>query len=786
MNQSIFILSWSFLKRRKTQSLLVGLCIALSGLLFASTLTLLREMSQPFDRMYEQLQASHLLLQYDSREVNSERIGKWFSTQVEVASVSRPVPFVFLESPLIFEDAELDLSVQLTERLIQENGQDQVFFQRGEARLYPGMGEIWIPDHLARSHHIEIGDSLGVPTAEGLVPLVVSATLVDPQYASGLFNPTRAWVAPGSLSFLFPIHQLTELSLGVRFHDPQDIATVWGRFHEQYHFQGNSLDYHLFKSVFLSFYQVISLVLLVFSLLALLTSLFILHSSLAGAIAADLRLIGIFKAIGYTPPNVRLIYLMQYLLLAILSLPVGLGLSYAASRVILQSLVQSLGLVNQVISFAAPAMITLCLFLVLVGIMTLWGSRKGAKIKAVAAFRSNPTTGSRAVPIFRRSWQRDSLGIPFLWGLSMLRSSPPRTIYTALSIVLASFILLFALNVGHSFGSLKDNKAAWGLEDSDLQVRRNEAIALPLDHASLLGLLQADSAIQVVMPFHYATATLPAREGQAPQDLLGKIYGGDLAAIGLENLQGKHPVAGHEISLCVLTAAEQQKELGDSMHLFIEGQHRIFAITGIYQDVSNLGQGFRLSQAAMKALNPLFEPEFYALKLRAGISTVDFEEDLQARLGETVVLEQSAEERKGIRATLGSMQGSLALVSVFFLAILFAVLFNDTLMNLRDYRHSLGILKTLGLTSVQLRRAQVYKFLLLTLGCLAVAVPLSLWLSPPLISSLTGSMGLESFPFLVNRGGTILVIPGMMACTGLSAWWASRRMSRRRPRGLLG
>ena len=783
MIHSIFIISWSYLKRRKWQSFLVGLTIALSTLLFSTTIGLLKSMDQPFDVMFEQLNASHVLLMYDYRESDSDSLRAWFETQPEVISVGKPLPYVALESAVLFEEEELDLSIQLTERHTSE--QDRLFFVRGDSLSFPQIGEIWLPDHLAVSHKIEIGDTVRIPTSEGVYPLTVSATVIDPHYASSIFNPTRAWVAPGSLPFMFPVNRLTQLTLGIRLTDPAHIQTILGRFHHEKNFTGHSLEYGLFKSVFMSFYQIISLVLLIFSVLAILISLFIMRTTLSGAIRNDFKLIGLFKASGFTPANVMLIYLIQYLLLALLSLPVGIFGGYLATQAMLKLLLTSVGVGDLAFSFSEPLLITFIGFLILVGILVSLSSRKAAKVEPMEAIRSDPTTGSGFFRPFKNVWEFYHWPVSLLWGISMLFSNPRRTFYTGLSIIMAVFMVLFSVNVSHSFGKLKEQKAAWGLENSDLQVRRNAKISLPLEHQTMLDILEEDSAIISVVPYQYVSAVLPTEKENAPQDILGKAYTGDMSTIGLLNLEGVHPVLPTEVSLCVLTARELSKEVGDSVNLFIEGQHQQFSISGIYQDVSNLGKGFRISEAAISNLDPLFKPEFYALKLRDDIAPQEYEQDLQARLGETIIIEQSIDKRAGIRNTIASMQGAMTLIAVFFLLILFAILFNDTLMSVRDYRRSLGVMKTIGMTKSQLRLAQVHKFLLMGITCLAIGGPTGMVLSPLLISQMTQGLGLTQFPFLTNWVGTLLVIPGMLAFVGLSAWLASGKMVRKSPHELI-
>lgn len=783
--KSIVLIALANIKRRKLQSLLTASSITLGALLLATTLSLINSMHKPFDHLFEQLKASHLLLFYDHRQEEAEALIQWFEKQAEVRSVSVEAPYYRLEEAMIFKGKEIDLRAQLTERLPGNLNQDQVLILKGEKKMQPALGEIWIPNHLASAYNIHIGDTIGIPIRDGLFPLAVSATVVDPHYASPLFNPTRVWLAPGSLPFFLPISQLNGRMLGVRLKSPNDVDPVWSRFNQNRVFEGRVLKYHLFKSVFLSFYQIISLVLLVFSVLAVFVAAFILHAALSGAIASDHSLIGVYKTLGFTPGDIIAIYLFQYLLLAVLSLPLGLLGSYLLTNAILDSLIQSIGLVNLSFSFFFPFAFTTGLFLILTALSSFLGSLKTRKIKPLAAIRLDPVGDASLKRPFPHLLTYRGISIPAFIGLRMLFANAKRLFYTAFSLLFTIFILVFSINISHSFTSLKNNKPAWGLEDSDLQVRLNKKIALPLEHESFLAMLQKEKAIETVVSYGYCAGTVSNPGGSAPHNLIGKVYADSLAKIGLGTLSGQNPWKENDIALCLLTAKELGKQVGDSLEMFIEGVRKTFFVAGIYQDVSNLGRGFRLTGSAMKALNPLFEPELYAIRLKADVPAEAFKNRLQQTFAETVLPELSVEERKGVQNIIASMRGTLLLVSLFFLAVLFAILFNDALMNIHDFRKSFGIFKTIGLTPLQLRWALVYKALLLSAFCLIIGLPATLFLSPILISGMSEGIGLQDFPYLIQVLGTILSVPSLLLFTGLSAWRASKNVLKITPKNLV-
>lgn len=759
------------------QSLLVGGSLLLAAMLLSSALGLLGGMHRPFDTMFDRLRASHILLFFDHQQNDVQQLTDWLEMQEEVASVNKPTPFYTINQ-LIYQGQEIDMQVQLTEHQEHHLGQDRVLIFKGNTKNHPDLGEVWLPNAIAEMYQITVGDTVGLPLDHGLYPLIVSATIVDPHYSNGLMNPTRAWVAPGSLPLFLPPGKLNQLMMGIRLNSAKDADALWARLHQEFDYVGSNLQYRLFKSVFLSFYQIISVVLLVFSFLAMVVSGFIILATISNAILADYRQIGILKAQGFSPQNIVWVYIMQYVVIAFFSLPTGLLGSYFLTRALLGSLIKSIGLVNLEFSLAQPLLITFFGFLLLILLLTWFGSRKAGQIKAVAAIRFGhkplQSTAKRGFSILHIT----ALPLTLKLGLSWLSSHRQRAFFMSCNWVFAVFMVVFALNISHSFKKMRAHQTLWGFENADLIVTRNTQKMISLQHETFVKLLQQEDQIQSVTPFSYHFATIPSNADQAPQDLVGKAYESGFKDTGLENLEGRHPESPNEISICIGTSQQYQKGVGDTFNLFVEGQMADFTITGIYQDISNLGQGFRLSSTAIKKLNPIYQPEQYALRLKTGTDINAFKRKLQEKFAETITIDLAMSKRKNIVGIASNMRSSLILIALFFLSVLFIAIFNDTLLSLKSHSREFGIFKAIGMTPVELRTMLIYKNLGLSLPAILIGIPLALWLSPVLMGGLTGGMGLVNFPFIVNAWLTLGVIPMLLGFGSGTVWMASK--------GLLG
>ncbi|MCP3927945.1 MAG: ABC transporter permease [Bacteroidetes bacterium] len=783
--KSILLIVFANIRRRKSQSLLVSFCIALSTLLLASALGIMGGMHQPFEALFNHLKASHILLYFDSKTDNSDEIIDWFKQQKEVESCSEKMYFTSLNGPLILGNKKLDLMLRLTERSESNLQQDKLLIIEGENKIHPDFGEIWIPQHMANAHSINIGDTLGIPVNEGLYPLVVSATVLDPHFSSGLMNPSRAWIAAGALSLFQPLNKLTASTIGIRLKDTKEIDLIWARFNSEVEYNGSNLQYGLFRSVFLSIYNIIGGVLLVFSFLAVIVSLFVISSTISSAVFNDYRLIGILKSQGFTPHNIISVYCLQYIILSIIAIAVGILGSSLVIKIILRSLIQSIGLVNFEFPLIIPFSLAAFFILFLIVISSIWTAGKSGRIKPVEALRSG-------VPQKKFSGKTSSIisltshlnAVPFL-GYKMLTTNWKRSINSLISLLFAVFFLAFALNTSHSFQNIKNNRSQWGFEDSDLQLALEKKLAIPLRHDQFMEMLRQEEKISVITPFSYYELTVPGTKEKAPRLIFGKVYEKNLKEMGLVNLVGRNPQQINEIAICTGTSKDYQKQVNDTLTLFQEGQLSSFIITGIYQDISNMGQGFRLHASAVKSANMLYEPDRYFIKLKNRNATSNMKLYLQKKYGGAIHIEPSIEERLEVMGIVSNLNTSFLLLSLFFLGVIFITIFNDLLLSVQEHRKTFGTLKAVGFTPGQLRMSLVWKVIFLTMGSLIIGIPISLLLSPVLMSQITASMGLVEFPYSIHISGTSLIIPGLILFSVLSAWLASVKVLKINPLLLL-
>jgi len=161
-------------------------------------------------------------MNYDIKEHDPKRITAWFEKQPEVVSVGTPNLVRNNRKKPIFKGKELRNNAQFREHPGNSLGQDKLHILEGGTTPYPNPGEIWIPNHWKSKSDINLGDTLFFPIPSGLFPLTVSGIVINAQNANGLGNPIPVWVGPGTLPMLYPISELSNVSMGIRLKNSDD------------------------------------------------------------------------------------------------------------------------------------------------------------------------------------------------------------------------------------------------------------------------------------------------------------------------------------------------------------------------------------------------------------------------------------------------------------------------------------------------------------------------------------------------------------------------------------
>jgi putative ABC transport system permease protein len=783
--KSVLLITWANIKRRKVQTLLVGICIALAALLFSTVIGMSIGMQRPFDNLFEKLKASHIVLDFDIHVHDPQEITEWFNAQEEVVSVGVPKSRRYMRQFPQFKGEELVNSAYLTEFHGNDLENDRLDILQGSESRFPLPGEIWVPNNWLKGADITIGDTIMVPTSNGLFPLTVAAIAIDPHHSNGLINPEPAWVGPGTLSMLFPVKDLTRVVMGIRLTDPEVTEAVWKKFNEEYSYRGFSRLYKEYKSFFQILYQITGGILLIFVIFGIIVTLIVTSSVVSSSIRTDYKMIGMLKTQGFTKRNMISVYVIQFMLITCLAVPIGLIGGYFTTLLVFKSLITAIGSVNFDIGLLAPSIWTFFAFLIAILLISYRSAIGATHIQPVTAIRNNgppqKSYGNSKFGLFKLG-PRSNV-VSFL-SMRFLRSNIMRAVLLFVGLSFVIFVQMLYVNGSSSLSGLNSNRPAWGFNYCDVGVRQSGP-QLPNQQDFFKEDMEDDERVKEVVKIGGYTATLPATETRAPKPIEGTIYDDELEKVGHIVVEGRHPVFEDELSLGLTSQKSLGVEIGDSIGLYMEGQLVHYTITGIYQSLNNLSEGFFMRLEGIQEVNPLYELRGYQIKLKKGEDHQAFADDLIKTYGSAYDVFIISERLGNLENILNGVKDLLTLISALFLGILFVTVFNDTVLSIKETQRNIGIFKAIGMTPFQLQMALIIRAIIIAVIALAIAVPLSLYIIPVALGKFTVFAGLATFPYLFDATGSLLVIPFILVLTIITVWLASRRLLKIRPRILV-
>ena len=785
--RSIRLIAFSNLRRRKGQSALVGAILTLSALMLYTGIGVFREINTPVRRMLEAQRASQLTLFFDARIHEPDSVRAWWLAQPGVAAVSEAMATMELRESAFFKTQQLSRFLLATERPVSATDQDSIRIIDGRPAASPGPGEVWMPTGLANELGMHAGDTLQFPAADGLIPLVVSAVVVDPMASGAFANPARVWVGAGELPTLVASPALTRVMLSVRLTNRTDADAIWDRYIRSLGgaYSGGLMSENDVMSSYTAPYALLGGVIMAFSALGFIVALLAMQGTITSTLLADYKIIGILRAQGFRPIDVARSYTLQYLVLAVIAIPVGVIAGMIIVRTAVAQLTSSVVTPVPLAPLAALALVMSIALIALVSLFVVRITRIAARVRPADAIRYGASAGqatvSTGVPIQKLRWA----SVPVIVAIKNLGLQKRRAAVLALAVVFATLAAALAVNLDYTFGRMTTHLADFGFDAADVRVTRSGR-RFGLRHDDLMRVLSNRPAAKAVSTWDSMDGTFPFDTAGATRLVYGMVIDGDMEGLGFSNLRGRNPTGSGEMSIGIRTAEELGIDIGNTVTVQLLGAPIVLKVVGVYQSINNTGHGFRIRLAAAHQANPLWSPSEYSVALAPGANAEQFIAGLEAEYGEAVdakpgdffIHDQLAQIMSGLRMT----NGFLALVFLIAAAVFIV---NTTLLTIAENRMVFGILKTTGMTPAQLRSSIVTGVGVQALAGVLLALVLWFLAARSVLSGLFGSVGLVSFP-LENWGiGMAAMVPVILAFCLASAWWPSRQVLAINPRTLI-
>lgn len=558
----------------------------LAAILAATGTRMFISLTGAMDNLFLKSVTPHFV-QMHSGDYDKTYADKWINENTDIKSASVKKIYRCDEVTFKVNDSmeEMDQAGSLPLFILQNDDID-ILLNKDNKKISVTDGNIAVPIYFMQKEDLKIGDTLTVEFADYKKTFTISDFIRDSQYGNSMIQGKR---------FIVSEHDIKELA--------DNGATLYNYFSYLLKDESRLVDftkdlqasdmpqneYFIDISLVRMAYGVgdgivIGMVLLC-SVLLVLVAFMTLRYTILSTIEEDFWEIGVMKAIGFKLKEIIKLYISKYFYLASIACVLGYVLGQPLSDVMSSNLLLYLGTPD---NDALGIVVSLCgvlLIFVMVLLFCFVVLHRIGKMTAIDAIRMGNIGETYKENKFLALTKKKYINVNVFIGFKDILLKVKSYILLLFVFLICTFICILPVNVKNTLGS-HDFIAYCGMALSDLSISFN----MPDGEESIEPLAEAlDNNKDVTNWEAYITSYYQIRL-ENDETLRIRTMSGDHAAYTFKYSSGSEPVLENEVALSYLAAQDQNKKVGDSIVVIVDGKDKNMIVTGIFQCIANGGR----------------------------------------------------------------------------------------------------------------------------------------------------------------------------------------------------
>jgi putative ABC transport system permease protein len=740
------------LRGHRLQGALILISLMAAAALLTLALNTFHVAQGAFDRLFERSNGAHLWLTVDPVVMAAEEVERTVGGLPGVEETSRAYRTL---STVMFLGDIRESGMALRPWPSEEDRVARPVLTAGRAPRAGELDAMVLDRNAAVEYRVGVGDPVGVLTPTGRQDLTIVGLFVSTEVCPTCF-PYISYVAPGAMEALgllpSPEADVGALRIGLRLADPNRTQAVlqeaeaalpadsiygWVEWQDLRQYADSSIELQ-------------RILLLTFSVVAGLAAGLLIANTIGGTIRAQTRQVGLLKAIGFTGRQLVLVYMLEYMGLALTAGLIG----FAAGSVLAVATLRSVTLLFGDTSFTpAPwtALATLVSTLLITAVFLLLAVRRAVRLDVVEAIRAGKEHPRRqGSQLLSGTLKR--LPAPLSVGLRTVLSQPVHAILTVLAMGTAVITIVSALALQSTFQAILTDPAQLGFE-GDLFLRRSDYYS----EAQVRQLI----ASQPEVTSYYSERWLGFQFPGENRYYQARFRGEDLSAFRFPVVEGRM-FAGHGEAVAGYgLVTERGIQVGDQIQILINDRPFTVKVVGLYRENSNNGRMLLLPAETLQQALPGAETFTFVLKIDPGADPQAVADAITRATNDFVGVRVMGEEElpSSIRSLPGIMTAlTLVLGSIAALAVL-----NNVWMAVQGRRRELAMLKAVGMTREQVMLSVLSGVAVLAVLAYVVGLPAGMLGIRLLVDTVARSIGFGPLVPWMDRLGLVLLLPEILA-----------------------
>jgi putative ABC transport system permease protein len=767
--KAVVVKALADLRRRRLQAAVIFVTTLLAAATGTMALMIVSQTSDPFKTAFQAQKGAHLQVFFDPGTDPASMAGT--PSLIGASAYGGP----YRVTDLQFQSGGRKYVVTTIGR---DNPNGDVEQLRITAGRWPAAdNEIVLTRSFADLNHFSVGDRLKVVSVPQEPVLTVAGLVVDIDEAQASIGGQHAWVLTPAIASL-SANETSAYLMDYRFaSDPT--TTQLSAYLQTLRAAlpsgsiTSSVNYLFIRSIFNITNQVLTSILIAFSVFALAATVAIVANLVTGIVIASYREIGIMKAVGFAPVQVVGVFVVQVIVPAAAACVVGIPAGTILSQPILASSSQGLGLAYQPSFSPALDLLALAGVLVIVTAAALLPALRAGLLKPIVVITNAGAPRGRSGRWLRGLATRAGLPRPVVLGLGEAISRPMRALLTLVAVFVGIATIVVALGETRSFTGIYDYESHAG--SVDVTITRSPALA-DADATQLIN-SQPETARVV------GQASANVNVAGLADPVLTLILRGDSAKLGYLTVAGRWISGPGEVVAPRGLLQDAHLKIGAYFTATFRGAAVKLRVVGELYDFLGGPGGHELivDWSTIAAADPNIAPFTYLVALKPGSNVDAYVKHLSAAQPDLLDVHSIQAGAAATKTTTGVIGGVLFLIAGVLALMAVAGIFNTLLLNTREHVRDTATLKALGMSPRQVIAMVVTSAGFLALVGGVAAVPGGVALSR-ILFDLVGGLGGDDVPsaaygayavwelVVILVGGVVVAV----AAATIPGRWAAR------------
>lgn len=684
--------SHAAVRRRRLQTSVIAMVVLVSSTALVVALGLLDVASGPFDRIFGQAHGAHVVAAFDAAKVSDAELERT-AERTGVRASAGPFAQAVIDLPESAASRMPGMApgpLTVVGRADPEGDVDRLDLFAGHWATGPGQIVLALPDApgMGNGPHSPLGKRIHLP---GQRPLTVVGL------ASSVSGTAQAWVTPRQITSLHP----TTYQMLYRF----DRAATAREISEDLSVVSAGLpsgslvahqSYLTLKAQVAAGPNAFVPFLLAFGILGLLVAVLIVGNVVSGAVVSGFRHIGVLKSLGFTPRQVVAVYLVMVCVPATAGALAGTVLGGVVAPPLLHQVFQGAKLGTATVhptigpwAYAATAL-GMPLMVLLAALVPALRAHRLSAARAISA--GSAPRGGR-VPAVQRWLGGVRAPRSVTLGLGLPFARPGRALLTVASVLLGVATVTFATGLSATMVSYGRAEQDYGKAQSTVwrgQTRFDQT-APRHDDAATQHLLRSLPHVADVAAVGFINVRILGRsEGVAVEGVRG-----GRSTVPDSLARGRWPSGPGEVVASGRFLAKQGLRLGDSFTLTAADgrQERVRLVGEILAGPENW---VRADWSTVTALTPDAQANQYWVRL-----TPDADFNAYAKAVRAADPGLYPTKNTMLNADAVTVVGAASALTLMLTLVAVMGVFNTVVLNARERRRDIGMLKSIGMTPRQ-------------------------------------------------------------------------------------